>query len=130
MQRAVKLDPALISQLGEYQEARRLAGAGRFSEALAIYQRLFLDYPTCVPVIVDEANCLVNLKKYPAAIPLYALAAGFDPQNKEVLGNLAWTALATGEEGHLQNALTLLRKMDPQNPLVAELERKIKGARP
>jgi tetratricopeptide (TPR) repeat protein len=130
MQKAVRLDPALISQWGDFQEARRLADAGRFPEAFVIYQRLFLDYPTCVPVMVDEANCLVAMKNYSAAIPLYALAAGFDPQDKAILGNLARTALATGEEAQLQNALTLLKKLDPKDPLTAELEQKLKGARP
>ncbi len=130
MKRAIQLDPLLVLQLDEFKEARRLAQGHRFSEALAVYQRLFFDYPTCVPVLVDEGDCLAGLKNEQAALPLYALAAGFDPQNKDILKRLARTALATGEPLEVQSALEILRKSDPQNPLVPELELKVKGNHP
>src|SRR5579859_1769794 len=88
MRRAVQLDPALAVHLDEFKRAKKLADGGNYSKAVGVYQRLFFDYPTCVPIIVDYANCQVMLKEYPDAVTLYALALGFDPDCKEAADNL------------------------------------------
>ncbi len=95
MKRAVSLDPVLIFKLPEYQSARKLADQKKYSEALAIYQKLVLDYPTCVPALVDDANCLVMSGRAQDAVGLYKRVLDLDPENKETLANLKSIEAAT-----------------------------------
>ncbi|HEY5038246.1 MAG TPA: tetratricopeptide repeat protein, partial [bacterium] len=89
MKRAISLDPQLIFQVGEFKKAGQLAAAGKFTDAFDIYQKMVFDYPTCVPLLVDEGSCWVRLKKYRPAIAVYKTALGLDPQNQEAHQNLA-----------------------------------------
>jgi tetratricopeptide (TPR) repeat protein len=88
MKKAVQLDPGLIIQLTDYKKARQLADVRRFKEALVIYRKLVLDYPTCVPALVDYANCLVMVKKISEAVSVYQRVLVLDPTNNEALNNL------------------------------------------
>lgn len=88
VKKAVALDPMIVYRLEPYQTARRLADGKRFGDAITIYQTLVLDYPSCVPVLVDYANCLVMLKRLPEAIGLYRKALELDPDNPEAAANL------------------------------------------
>ncbi len=88
MKRAVSLDPVLVFRLPEYQKARKLADLKKYPDALPVYQKLVLDYPTCVPTLVDEANCLVMSRRAPEAAGLYKRVLDLDPENKEALANL------------------------------------------
>jgi O-antigen ligase len=88
MKKAIGLDPLLVYGLEPYQAARRLADGKQFEDAITIYQKLVLDYPTCVPVLVDYANCLVMLKRGPEAVGLYQKALKLDPENPEASADL------------------------------------------
>ena len=88
MQKALDLDPALIFHLPEFQRAGDLAEGKNFSGALALYEKMIFDYPTCVPALVDEANCLVNLKRVSEARLLYQKVLTLDPESAEASQNL------------------------------------------
>jgi tetratricopeptide (TPR) repeat protein len=88
MKRAIALDPRLAFQLPSYHEARDKAGKRDFKGALVIYQRLVFDYPTCVPALVDEANCLFLLGRQAEAEAAYREALQLDPDNPEAKQNL------------------------------------------
>jgi len=88
MKQALQLDPLLVFQLDEYQAAQKLVDAKKYAEAIAVYQKLLLDYPTCIPAMVDEANCLVMLKRKPEAEDLYRQVLKLDPDSPEAQANL------------------------------------------
>ena len=88
MKRALQLDPLLVFQLDEYQTAQKLVASKKYSEAIAVYQRLLLDYPTCVPALINEANCLVMLKRKPEAADLYRQVLKLDPDSPEARTDL------------------------------------------
>lgn len=86
--RAVQLDPTVVYLLPEFQAARRLAATRKYSQALIIYQKLVLDYPTCVPALVDEANCLLMSRELTPALEVYRQVLRLDPDNPDVPQNL------------------------------------------
>ena len=88
MRKAVALDPPLVFQQAEYQRARQLAEEKRWRDALVVYQKLLLDYPDCVPVLVDDANCRVMLRDFPEAVADYQRALSLDPGNEAARHNL------------------------------------------
>ncbi len=88
LKRAVRLDPMLIYLLDDFKRARQLTAAGRLTEALIVYQGLFLDYPTCVPMLIDYANCFALSQDYESAINLYWSALALDPENDKAFDDL------------------------------------------
>ncbi len=88
MKRAIQLDPKLVFQLPEYSNARDKVGRKDYRGALMIYQKLVLDYPTCVPALVDEGNCLFLLGRQEEAESAYRGAIQLDPENPEAKQNL------------------------------------------
>ena len=88
MKRAIALDPQVVGQLPEYQEARTRVNEKHYQDALMIYQKLVFDYPTCVPALVDEANCLFLLGKKSEAHSVYQQALRLDPENDQAKQNL------------------------------------------
>jgi tetratricopeptide (TPR) repeat protein len=89
MKQAVRLDPGLVYLLDDFKKAKALAGEGRTSQALMVYQNLFLDYPTCVPLLVSFANCLAMGRDFASAVNLYRKALDLDPGNAKALEDLA-----------------------------------------
>ncbi len=88
MKRAIALDPQLIFQLQAYSEARDKVGRKDYSGALVIYQKLVFDYPTCVPALVDEANCLFLLGHKAESKAMYQRTLQLDPDNAQAKQNL------------------------------------------
>jgi tetratricopeptide (TPR) repeat protein len=89
MERAVRLDPGLVYLLDDFKKAKELTAAGRYSQALIVYQNLFLDYPTCVPLLVSFANCLALGHDFVSAVNLYRKVLDLDPGNPKALSDLA-----------------------------------------
>lgn len=103
LRRAVRLDPILIYLLDDFKKARTLASTGHLEEALIIYQNLYFDYPTCVPMMIDYANCFTMAGSCQSAIDLYQQALQFDPGNNKAEHNLqkVWNVLRLSKEtGH------------------------------
>ncbi len=88
LRRAARLDPILVYLLDDFKKARSLASSGHLSGALMIYQNLYFDYPTCVPMIIDYANCFAMAGDYESAVHLYQQALRFDPENTKALYDL------------------------------------------
>jgi tetratricopeptide (TPR) repeat protein/O-antigen ligase len=88
LKRAVRLDPMLIYLLDDFKKARQLTAGQQFSEALIVYQGLFLDYPTCVPMLINYANCLALSHDYESAINLYRSVLVLDPENSKASDDL------------------------------------------
>jgi len=88
MKRAIALDPRLIFQNLEYAKARDKVKLSDYPGALMIYQKLVFDYPTCVPALVDEGNCLFLLEHQAEAEKAYREALRLDPDNPEAKQNL------------------------------------------
>ncbi len=88
LKRAVRSDPMLVYLLDNFKRARTLAGSGQLEEALIIYQNLYFDYPTCVPMMVNFANCFAMAGNLKSAIHLYQEILLLDPQNDKALHNL------------------------------------------
>jgi tetratricopeptide (TPR) repeat protein len=88
LKRAVQLDPMLIYLSKDFEKARSLASARHFSEALIIYQNLYFDYPTCVPMLIDYANCFAMGGDYNSAFNLYQHVLDLDPANPKALHDL------------------------------------------
>jgi tetratricopeptide (TPR) repeat protein len=95
LKRAVRLDPMLVYLLDDFKKARSLTSAGHLEEALIIYQNLYFDYPTCVPMMIDYANCLAIAGSCQSAVKLYQQALEFDPGNTKAMNNLqkVWNVL-------------------------------------
>ena len=100
LKRAVRLDPTLVYLLDDFKKARSLVGKGQLEEALIIYQNLYFDYPTCVPMIISFANCMAIAGDLSSAIKLYQQALQLDPGNTKALDNLekVWAALKKARE--------------------------------
>jgi tetratricopeptide (TPR) repeat protein len=100
LKRAVRLDPMLVYLLDDFKKARILAGSGQLEQALIIYQNLYFDYPTCVPMMIDYANCFAMAGNLPSAINLYQQTLAFDPGNLKALHNLqkVWDVLRRSKQ--------------------------------
>lgn len=100
LKRAVRLDPMLVYLLEDFKKARTLAGKGYLGEALIIYQNLYFDYPTCVPMMIDYANCFALAGSCQSAVELYQQALQFDPGNIKAVHNLqkVWNVLRLSKE--------------------------------
>jgi len=88
LKHAIRSDPMLVYLLDDYKKARGLAESGHLEEALIIYQNLYFDYPTCVPMMVSFANCFAMAGNFRSAIDLYQQALQLDPQNDKARNNL------------------------------------------
>ncbi len=88
MKRALQLNPRLVEQLPAYDEAHDKVEKKDDSGALVIYQKLVFDYPTCVPALVDEANCLFLLGRKSEAQATYQAVLQLDPFNAQAKQNL------------------------------------------
>lgn len=100
LKRAVRLDPTLVYLLDDFKKARNLTSKRQFEEALIIYQNLYFDYPTCVPMIVSFGNCMAIAGDLNSAIKLYQRALQLDPGNDKALDNLqkVWSVLKQTKE--------------------------------
>jgi O-antigen ligase len=86
---ALSLNPRLVEQLPAYNEAHDKVGKKDYSGALVIYQKLVFDYPTCIPALVDAANCLFLLGRKSDAQATYQAVLQLDPYNTQAKLNLS-----------------------------------------
>jgi tetratricopeptide (TPR) repeat protein len=89
MKKALSLNPILVEQLPTYDEAHDKVGNKDYTGALVIYQKLVFDYPTCVPALVDEADCLFLLGRKSEAQATYQAVLRLDPYNAQAKQNLS-----------------------------------------
>ncbi|HJT25341.1 MAG TPA: tetratricopeptide repeat protein, partial [bacterium] len=73
---------------------------GQIEQALIVYQNLYFDYPTCVPMIISFANCMAMAGDLNSAIKLYQQVLQLDPGNTKARDNLqkVWTTLKHSKE--------------------------------
>lgn len=88
LKRAVRSDPMLVYLLDDFKKARGLVVSGHLEEALIVYQNLYFDYPTCVPMMICYANCFAMAGNLKSAVTLYQRVLQLDPQNEKVQRNL------------------------------------------
>ena len=88
LKRAIRLDPMLIYLLDDFGKARDLIAGGEYSTAFVIYQNLFFDYPTCVPLLISYANLYAMTRDYSSAINLYRRILDLDPGNAKATEDL------------------------------------------
>ena len=98
----------LIYLLDDFNRARGLAIQGQYLESLVIYQNLYFDYPTCVPMLINYANCFALDGQYGSAINLYNQAIELDPGNPKILFDRAQVAEAIRKGNSVHNSKTNL----------------------
>ena len=126
MAQAIRLDPVLIFQLPDFLKAEELAKPGHFKKALPLYQRLVLDYPACVPLLINTANTLVECGSAEQALILYDDALAQDPHNIEALLDSAAVAIQLRDGPRAKRAVTGLLRLEPRNPQVLRLAEELK----
>jgi tetratricopeptide (TPR) repeat protein len=87
MMEAVRQDPGLIYQDPDFLKAEGLAAKRDYKKALPLYQKLVLDYPACVPLLINAANTMVECGLTAPALDLYNRALVYDPGNPDALSN-------------------------------------------
>ena len=126
MTQAVKLDPELIFQEKNFLKAETLVSQRLYKEALPLYQKLVLDYPACVPLLINTANCMVERGLTDQALRLYDNAIALDPENIEALLDEAAVAVQVKDEARATKAVRALMQLEPGNGEVLRLEEELK----
>ena len=89
MNQAVLLDPELIDQDPDFLKAEGMVSKRDYKKALPLYQKLVLDYPACVPLLINTANTMVECGLTAPALDLYNRVLVYDPDNSDALSNSA-----------------------------------------
>ena len=118
---AAPQNSAMITEL-----ANKLYDAGRYQEAVGVYQRALQLEPNNVNVITDYGTALFYSGKPEEAIAQYNRSLEIDPRYVQSLHNLVIVNLQGKKDfAAAAAALNRLKGIDPNNPTIPELERMI-----
>jgi tetratricopeptide (TPR) repeat protein len=130
MTAAIRQDPLLAQETGDFKKARELFRLGDHTQALALYQALALRHPLCPPLWYEIGVTCTMLKRYEDAIYAYKRALSIYPTYVDALRNLGYVASTVGMMDEVLRVMDTLRRTFPDQPWVNELERQFGEAVP
>jgi tetratricopeptide (TPR) repeat protein len=97
------------------EEARKLAAAGDYKEAVRIYQLLAAREPRSASVFINLGVAYAKLGQFSLAANAYRTALGIDPKSVPAWINLGVAEFKAGRFAHAINPLETAIQLDPSN---------------